>query len=111
MQRQRTYVAILCGMALFAVGCSNSTSPTTVSSVTVTGTAPAVGATSQFTATATMGDGTTQNVTSQAAWTTSNASIASVSSTGVVTGVGAGSVSVAAVYQSVSGSDAIVLVP
>jgi len=111
MQRQRTYVAILCGMALFAVGCSNSTSPTTVSSVTVTGTAPAVGATSQFTATATMGDGTTQNVTSQAAWTTSNASIATVSSTGVVTGVGAGSVSVAAVYQSVSGSDAIVLVP
>jgi len=107
----RTVLAILCGAALLAGACSSSTSPTSVTSVTVTGVAPAVGATAQFTATATMGDGTTQNVTSQAAWTTSNASIASVSSTGVVTGVGAGSVSVAAVYQSVSGSDAIVLVP
>ena len=109
MQMHRTILAILCGTALFAIGCSSSTSPTTVSSLAVTGAAPVVGATAQFTATATMADGTTQDVTTQAAWTSSNATVATVSSTGLVTGVAAGSASVAAVYQSVSASDAIVL--
>jgi len=111
MQRHRTILAVLCGVALFAIGCGSSTSPTTVSSLTVTCTAPAIGTTSQFKATATMGDGTTQDVTALAAWSSSNASVATVSSAGVVSGLAAGSVSVAAVYQSVSGSDAIVLVP
>jgi hypothetical protein len=107
----RTVLAILCGAALLAGACSSSTSPTSVTSVTVTGVAPAIGATAQFTATATMGDGTTQNVTSQATWTTSNAGIATVSAAGVVTGVAGGSVTVGATYQSVSGTDAIVLTP
>jgi len=110
MQFHRTILAILCGAALAAaVGCGSSTSPTTVSSVTVTGAAPAIGATSQFTATAAMSDGTTQDVTSQSTWTTSNAGVATVTTAGVVSGIAAGSVTVGATYQSVSGTDAIVV--
>ena len=82
-----------------------------VSSLNVAGAAPAIGATAQFTATATMADGSTQDVTNQAAWSSSDSSIATVSSSGMVTGVAAGSVTVAATYQSVSASDAIVLAP
>jgi Bacterial Ig-like domain (group 2) len=78
-------------------------------SPTVTGTAPAPGATSQFTATAIMSDGTTQDVTSQATWTSSNAADATVSSTGLVTGVTAGSVAIQATYLSITGTDQIAI--
>ncbi|PYR34479.1 MAG: hypothetical protein DMF93_23435 [Acidobacteria bacterium] len=111
MQINRTILAILCGAALFASACSSSTSPTTVSSLTVTGAVPALGAASQFTATAAMADGTTQDVTAQSTWTTSNSGVATVSPAGVVSGIAAGSVTVGATYQSVSATDAIVLVP
>ena len=76
----------------------------TVSSIVITGTAPAVGATSQFTATATLSDGTTQNVTTQAAWQSSNPAVVTVSGSGVVTGVGIGEADVRASYQSASGT-------
>jgi uncharacterized protein YjdB len=110
--RRTGVLAALCMITFTAIACGNSsTSATTASSLTVTGAAPAVGATAQFSATATMSDGTTQDVTSQAAWTSSNGSIATVSSTGVVTGLGAGPVTVTASYQTISASDAIVLAP
>jgi len=51
-------------------------------------TAPKIGATAQLTATATMGDGSTQDVTTLATWQSSNVAVATVSSTGVVTGIG-----------------------
>jgi uncharacterized protein YjdB len=113
MQPRRTgMLAVTCAMALFAIGCGNSsTSATTVSSLNVTGTAPAIGATAQFTATATMADGSTQNVTSLATWSSSNSAVATVSSAGLVTGVAAGSTAVGATYQTISASDAIVLAP
>lgn len=110
--RRATLMAVTCVIALFAIACSDSsTSATTVSSLSVTGTTPAIGATAQFKATATMGDGSTQDVTSQAAWSSSNTAVATVSSTGLVAGVAAGAATVAASYQSVSASDAIVLAP
>jgi hypothetical protein len=69
---------------------ASTTAPTatpsvTVSSVTVTGAAPVSGAAAQFAATATMSNGTTQTVTSQASWQSSNAAVATVNSGGVVT--------------------------
>jgi hypothetical protein len=110
--RSVSALVIAVGLALFGIACGNSTtSATTASSLTVTGTAPVVGATSQFTATATMIDGSKQDVTNQATWQSSNTAVASVSATGAVTGVGQGSVTVNAIYQSLSASDAIVLVP
>jgi len=99
-------------LAMFAAACGNSsTSPTTVSSIAVTGTVPAMGATSQFSATATLSNGSTQDVTTQATWTSSDGTIATVASNGVVTAVAAGSVTISAMYQNVTGLDPISLVP
>lgn len=87
-------------------GCGGSTSPTpaaTTSSVSVSGTAPGIGATAQFAATATLSNGTTQTATAQAAWSSSNTSVASVSSAGLVTGVAAGEADIAATFQNQTG--------
>jgi uncharacterized protein YjdB len=96
-------------LALFAVACGSSTSPSTVSTIAITGTAPAVGATSQFSAMATLSDGTTLDVTTVSTWVSSDTAEAVVSSTGLVTAVAAGTVTVQATYQSVTGSDQITL--
>jgi hypothetical protein len=116
MQRILTASGIAVLLALFVVACSSgssSTSPSTpitqspatptITAVTVTGSAPSVGASAQFTATAALSNNTTQTVTSQATWQSSNTSVASVTSSGVVTGVNAGTADVTATYQNVSG--------
>ena len=51
-----------------------------------------------------MSDGSTRDVTSSAAWESSNPGIAAVSSTGMVTVVGNGELDVRATYQNVMGS-------
>jgi len=94
-------------LVAFSVSCSSSTSPGSIASVAVAGTPPAVGGTSQFTATATLADGTTQDVTTLATWSSSNSSDATVSPTGVVAGVAAGAATIQATYQNVTGADAI----
>jgi hypothetical protein len=81
----------------------------TVSSLAITPTSAsfAVGATQQFTATATYSDKSTANVTSTAAWSISNTAIATIdSTTGLATAVASGSTSVTAELNSVSGSTA-----
>ena len=107
-------LAIVIALAGFAAACGGSSTPTTattVSSLSVTGSAPSLsaGPTSQFKATATMSDGTTQDVTSTAVWSSSNSADATVSATGIVTAVAPGSVTVTATYQSFSASDQIVI--
>ncbi len=94
-------------------GCGNAHG-TTVSqkSVKSIGVAPAtanmaVGATQQFTATATYNDSTTANVTSMATWTTANSAIATVSSSGMVTAIAAGTTTVTASQSGVSGTASI----
>lgn len=89
---------------------SQSSSPTsapsptvTVSSVSVSGTAPVVGASAQFSATATLSNGTTPSVTTQATWSSSNTAVATVSSSAIVTGVAAGEADLTATYQGVAG--------
>ena len=101
---------VIVGLAVSSLACSKSnTSPSTVSSIAITGIAPAVGASAQFTAIATMGDGTTQDVTSTAAWQSSNPSDATVSTTGVVTSVSAGTVQIQATYLTVTGTDSLAI--
>jgi uncharacterized protein YjdB len=108
--KRASAVSFVLALALIAVACGGtSTSPTTVSSIAVTGTAPVVGATTQFTAIATMSNGTTQDVTSLSTWQSSNTSSATVSSSGVVTGVAEGTATVQATYLNVSGTDAITI--
>ena len=65
----------------------------------------AVGGTLQFTATGNYSDGSTQNLTSTATWTTSNSNAATVSA-GLVDGIGVGAAQITASYIGVSSSAA-----
>ena len=101
------------GVAVLGWACGGANAPSsvtatapvaTVISLSVTGAAPAVGATAQFAATATLSNASTQDVTAQATWSSSDSSIASVNAGGLVAGVAPGDVSIAATYQRVSGT-------
>lgn len=69
----------------------------------------AVGASQQFTATATYSDGSTANVTTMASWSSSQSSIATVSASGLATAVSAGTAMVTATLGGVSGSAPITI--
>jgi hypothetical protein len=94
-----------------AVGCSNPPTPTapTPTAPTVSSLAvgllgqPAVGHPIQLTATAKLSDGTTRDVTTQAAWWLSNSAVATVTADGVLTFMGDGCVRITATYQQVIG--------
>src|SRR4051812_24864217 len=97
-------------LLIVSTACSSNSTPTsptaasaTVSAVAVTGSTVSKSVV-QMTAMATLTDGTTRDVTSSATWTTSNAAIAAVSTSGRVTILGNGEVDVRASYQNVSGS-------
>ncbi len=77
----------------------------------VTGIAPVVGKTSPFTASATLSDGTKQDVTGQAIWESSNPFVASVSAHGAVSAVAAGEVDLEAAYQNMAGTTHITIQP
>ena len=79
----------------------------TVTSLTVT--LVAVGAEYQATAVAGFSDGSTVEVTTEAAWSTSDSTIATVSETGRVTTVSGGTVNVIATYQGVTGQTALTI--
>src|SRR2546430_16529683 len=89
-----------------AVACSGSNAPTSPSSqsqspsvaaVTLTGGVSTVGTSSQFQAISTLSNGTTQTVTTDAAWQSMNPTVASVGvSSGMVTGVAAGETDIVA---------------
>jgi hypothetical protein len=66
-----------------------------------------IGATEQFTATATYSDGSTGNVTTTAAWAAANTAVATIDSSGLATGVAAGSTSVTATLSGVSGTASV----
>ena len=99
--------ALALGVSTAACGSKTPTTPSNVSTVTVAGTAPAVGSTAQFVATAIMNSGTTEDVTSSATWTSSNTAVAVVSSTGLVTAVGSGSAVISATFSGIAGTDPI----
>jgi Bacterial Ig-like domain (group 2) len=62
----------------------------------------AVGSTQQFKATAISTDGSTADITAQATWASSDQSVATVSSTGVVTGIAPGQTDITAFYEGVT---------
>ena len=63
-----------------------------------------IGATQQFTATGTYSDGSTQNITSQAAWTSSNTGVATINAAGLATGISTGATTISATLAGVVGS-------
>jgi hypothetical protein len=94
-------------LLILSAACSGPTAPTlttpTVSSLGISfpsGQTPAVGRAMQLTATARLSDGTTRDVTTQAAWR-STSGVAAVTAGGVVTFVTDGCVTITASYQQV----------
>jgi uncharacterized protein YjdB len=85
-------------------------SPASLVSITVTPTNPTIslGTAVQFTATGNYSDGTTQNLTNSATWSSTNTSAATTSnaagSNGLATGVSSGSTTITATSASVSGT-------
>ena len=77
--------------------------PSIIASIAVNVSGVAAGHTVQATATATMIDGRTADVTAQAAWTSDAPANATVSESGVVTGVKAGASDITATLFGVSG--------
>jgi len=114
---QALNAALAVGIAIALLACggqstsmTSAPSPTvTVSSVVVSGTTPVVGQTVQFSATAMLSNATTQDVTTQATWSSSDASIATASSRGMVTGVGTGEADITATYQGVAGKSHVTI--
>jgi len=62
------------------------------------------GVTRQFTATGTYSDGTSHRIATQVTWSSSNPSVATVSSSGVVTAVAAGTATITATSGTISGN-------
>jgi Bacterial Ig-like domain (group 2) len=98
-------IGAVTGATILTVG--KATSPTaTVKSIAVSpaGASLSVNATLQYTAIATLSDGSTSNVTSSAIWTSSATGIATISAAGVAKGVAAGTSSISAAVGSVKGA-------
>jgi uncharacterized protein YjdB len=83
--------------------------PNVLTSIAVTPTSSTIlpTTTQQMTATGTYEGGGTQNITTQTTWTSSNTAVATVSSTGIVTAVGAGSSTITATLSGVSGTTTV----
>ncbi len=64
----------------------------------------AMGTTQQFTATGTYADGSTANVTAAATWTIANQAVATVNAAGLASGIAAGSTTISAILDGVTGS-------
>jgi len=101
------WALFLIALVLPIAGCTNSL----VDSLAVTPTSQSlsVGQTVQLTATGTTGHGsnhpsTTQNVTATATWTSSNAAVASVNSTGLATALTAGTTTITASMSGYTGT-------
>ena len=95
-----------CGGSTASAPSPTAPSAPTIRTVTIAGNASLVAMTqtTQLTATANLSNGTTQNVTNQATWESTNPTTATVSAGGLVTAKGAGSAEIRATYQNVVGT-------
>ena len=78
--------------------------------ISPSGTSFADGTMQQFTLTGTFSDGTTQNLSSSAVWSSSNPAVATISPMGLADGAGAGSVQFTATYGGLTGTTSTVTV-
>jgi hypothetical protein len=112
--KDRLTAVISLGLTLTLCGCGSKSpttptttptpapgAPVTVASIALAGLSSVVGIGQavKLTANARMSDGTTQDVSLQATWSSSNPSVATVSSSGLVTPQGVGSSDITATYQ------------
>jgi alpha-amylase len=105
MGRSLLTVAAIACLCAVAASC-DTTSPTFVRSLSLSiqsgGNVIRIGEAIQVRATARLSDDTEQDVTNEAQWQSLNASVGTVSSTGIVTGVRAGSGNVRATHRGAS---------
>ena len=114
---------LLVGVTLF-VGCggSSGSGPTpppttpTLTAITVTPANPAIALgttqpTQQFAATGTYSDGSTKVLTSTANWISSNPAVATVNTTGLATGMTAGTTTISATSGTITGSTVLTVNP
>ncbi len=109
---KRVLATLVLGVSISACGGSSATSPSpTVTAVTVSGSfVSAIGERRQLTATASLSNGTKQDVPASATWTLgAGATGITVSSAGMVTAQGFGSGDVVATYQGRSGVFSVVV--
>ena len=120
MSRRIAFAFVAVAGIVMGIGCAGGGSPTepdiepspaptprpdvTLTAVRIEGPASvAEGGTVQLKAVAAYSDGSSRDVSTQASWSSSRTSVASVSATGVVTGLTAGSTDIVAAYQGVTG--------
>jgi uncharacterized protein YjdB len=77
--------------------------------VTPTNTSLPTGETEQFTATGTLSDKSTEDLTSQATWTSSDTTWATISNTGLATAVSPGPVTISAAFDGITGSTSLTI--
>ena len=99
-------------------GVSNSTTLTvqalpTLTSIAVTPANPNIwkGASLQFTATGAYLDGSTNNLSSQVAWTSSNTGVATINTSGLATGVSTGTTTISAMLTNIVGFTTLTVQP
>lgn len=111
MQRLIYLAALACVVAVLP-GCSSGTlfnaTPVPIA-FSVSGAGPQVGHTSQLKAVAQMSDGSAKDVTSDTTWSSSDTTIATVSSTGLVTGVASGAVTITGTYQGFTATQSLTI--
>jgi trimeric autotransporter adhesin len=95
--------------ALLMAGCKGFFIGPALTTVTVAPSTPSVaaGKTQQMSATGTYDNGSTDTITDSASWATSDISIATVSSKGLVTGVASGTATISATLDGLSGSTTV----
>ncbi|HEY1810147.1 MAG TPA: Ig-like domain-containing protein [Acidobacteriaceae bacterium] len=105
-QGSSTITAALSGVSGKATLTVPTAAPPTLASIAVTpaNSSFAVGATQQFTATATYSDSSTKNITSSVTWKSSNMAAVTINASGLATGVAAGSSTITASSGAISGS-------
>jgi uncharacterized protein YjdB len=96
-------------LAVTVTSCKGFFIGPTLTTVTVTPATPSVtvGSTQQMIATGTYDDGNTGDLTSSASWTSSDTSVATVSSTGLVKGISEGTATISATSGAISGSTTV----
>jgi plastocyanin len=93
------------GMAGKVIVMANAAAPT-LQSIAVTPATQTIGvaATEMYTATGTFSDGSHPNISSEVTWSSSNTAVASITPQGMATGVGAGTSTIMASLNGISGS-------
>src|SRR6185437_3760683 len=101
-----TVCFLQCGKNSSPAPGSGGTSSPTLASISISPSSPTLqtGTTQQFTATGSFSDNSTQNLTSTATWSSSNAAVATISTAGVASALAAGTSTIKATSGAVSGT-------